>query len=106
MKYGEFGTCLIPAKKVFKYGYYNENLIENCLFDTLYMAKFFETEFDNIWFFRDELMHIPHDNKSRITNGSEGGFVRAIEVNQALRVLKPYRYPYKVLKNPGRIEIN
>jgi hypothetical protein len=105
MKYGEFGTCLIPAKKVFKWGYYNENFIENCLFDTLYMAEFFKHDFDSIWFFRDELTHIPHDNKTRVANGPEGGFVRAIQVNQALSALKPYRYPYKVIVNPGLIEI-
>lgn len=98
LKYGSFGTCLIPADKVFKYGYYNENFIENNLFDTLYMANFFNPdEEDNIWFFRNEVEHIDHDNESRIAEGTENSLRRALQVNHCLRTLPPYRYPFTII---------
>lgn len=104
MKYGEFGTALFPVEKLWKYGHFDENLIENNLFDTLFLSAFFSPDdFENIWFFRKEIEHIDHSNDTRCSNQSEDNFKRAIRINQALRVLRgeygDFRYPFTVVES-------
>jgi hypothetical protein len=104
-KYGTYGTVLFPLEKVWKYGYYNENLTENNLFDTLHFVNYFQGEdHDNIWYFRDEIEHIDHSGDSRMSEGQEMDMVRALMINRALRILPPYRHKYTV--NNNIIEIN
>lgn len=105
MRYGTFGSVLMPSKKVFRYGHYNENLIENNLFDVLYLAQYYRNDYENVWHFRNELQHIEHSNEARMKNGIENDLVRAVEINKALSTLKPYRYEYEVTEN-GTITIN
>jgi hypothetical protein len=105
MRFGAFGSCLMPAHKVFQWGYYNENLVENNWFDVLYLSQYYKNDYENIWYFRNELTHIDHSNEDRMRNGTEKDMVRAVEINKALSALPPYRYPYEV-KRLGLIEIN
>lgn len=103
--YGTFGSCIIPAHKVWKYGYYNENFIENCLFDCYYIANYLEKEPENAWFFKNEIRHIHHDNESRVKNTPERDLLRGTMINKALASLPPYRYGYTAHRL-GLIEIN
>jgi len=105
LKYGTFGTCLMPADKVWKYGHYNENFIENCLFDCYYISKYVENEPENIWFLKHELHHIDHSNDDRVKETPEHDFVRGTAINKALSALPPYRYPYTI-REQGKLEIN
>lgn len=105
LKYGTFGSCIIPADKVWKYGYYNENFIENALFDVYYISKFVDGEPENIWFFDKELIHLDHSNEERVKNTPENDLVRGTMINKALSVLPPYRYKYTVHER-GKLEIN
>jgi hypothetical protein len=106
LKYGDLGTVLMPVSKLWLYGYYNENFIENNLFDVYYLSKYFNYDnYDNIWYFRDEISHINHDNELRMSCGPEKDMVRAVMINRALKDLPPHRYPYNILEC-GKIRID
>jgi len=103
---GTFGTCLMPTYKVRKYGFYDENMIENNLFDCVYLRNYYQQEPENIHFFRDEIGHIDHSNELRTAETPEThNLVRGMLINRILNTavmngeLQPYRYHYTVGKD-------
>lgn len=95
---GTIGSHIIPANKVFQYGYYNENFIENNLFDMYYLAKFLHPDnSEKVAYFKDEVEHIDHDTESRVVEGTEHTLRRAMMVNYVLKDIAPYRYPFTIV---------
>jgi len=86
--FGAFGSVLMPAEYVFKYGHYDEKYTENNMFDAIYLKNYYDNELGNIWMFRDEIEHIPHSNELRAANSKLGSLLESTWHSRSM-----YEYP-------------